>query len=212
MSCGRWPPLRNPSTSASTPYAIFGSRTCFRRSPKTKPESSRANRGGDHGLQFPRMGERLRYRRQSRSWAFQAMSRIGLLQLFLAQKGADRDRYVLETGSSMPPSINMRRRAIARLGDSALASRCFRWNAPKERDPDRPMNCRRGLAKRVMSPSSATSVAAATSGEATQRLHAPSPLASATSPEARLRCGLQDDPRRAVAASSNAAMQSSSTM
>ena len=54
------------------------------------------------------------------------------------------------------------------------------------------MNCR-GLAKRVMSPSSATSVAAATSaGHAA--LAAPSPLASATSPEARLRCGLQDDP------------------
>ena len=54
------------------------------------------------------------------------------------------------------------------------------------------MNCR-GLAKRVMSPSSATSVAAATSARPAA-LAALSPPAPATNPPARPRCGLQDGP------------------
>ena len=52
MSCGRWPPLRNPSTSLERP-------TRFRvasvsRSPD-KAQLAR-NRGGDHVLQFPPHG------------------------------------------------------------------------------------------------------------------------------------------------------------
>src|ERR1700722_15521613 len=54
------------------------------------------------------------------------------------------------------------------------------------------MDCR-GLAKRVISPSSPpASPRPPARGHAA--LAAPSPLASATSPEARLRCGLQHDP------------------
>src|SRR3984957_17083849 len=114
MSCGRWPPLRNPSTFASTPYAISG-RVCFAIA-QTKPESSRAIAAvitvfnSPHGRACDIDGR-----------VAPGPSRLCLglaCSTFLGAVG-DRDRYVLETGSSLPP----RSRAIARLGDSALAAR-----------------------------------------------------------------------------------------
>jgi hypothetical protein len=66
---------------------------------------------------------------------FQAMSRMAF-STFLGAEG-DRDRYVLETGSSMPPRSTFAA-PRARLGDSALASRASAGMLGKERDPDRP--------------------------------------------------------------------------
>ena len=82
----------------------FGSRL-FRDRPNEARKLAR-NRGGDHGLQFPAWAS-LRYRRQSRSWALPGYVSDWLASTFLGAEG-DRDRYVLETGSSMPPRSNMR--------------------------------------------------------------------------------------------------------
>ena len=86
----------------------FGSRL-FRDQPKRSPKARAPIAAVITVFNFPAWAS-LRYRRQSRSWAFQAMSRIGLAQLFLGAEG-DRDRYVLETGKLHAASINMRRAA-----------------------------------------------------------------------------------------------------
>src|SRR5580700_9091579 len=76
----------------------FGSRL-FRDRPNETRKLAR-NRGGDHGLQFPRMGE------LAISTAVSLLGLPGyvsdwLAQLFLAQKEIATN--TLETGNSMPP-------------------------------------------------------------------------------------------------------------
>src|SRR5271155_1611568 len=157
----------------------FGSRL-FGDRPNEARKLAR-NRGGDHGLQFSRMGE-LAISTAESLLGLPGYVSDWLAQLFLAQKE-------IATDTCWKPVAPCRldqhapRRAIARLGDSALASRAsdgmlgrnetqIGHELPRVGETGSPRPPARGHAA----------------------LAAPSPLASATSPEARLRCGLQDDP------------------
>ena len=97
----------------------FGSRL-FRGRPNEARKLAR-NRGGDHGLQFPRMGE-LAISTAESLLGLPGYVSDWLAQLFLAQKE-------IATDTCWKPAAPCRldqhapRRAIARLGDSALASR-----------------------------------------------------------------------------------------
>ena len=127
MSCGRWPPLRNRSTSASTLYAVSG-RVCSAIA-QTKPESSRAIAAVITVFNFPAWAS-LRYRRQNRPWAFQAMSRIGLLNFSWRRRRSQ----PIRAGNRQlnAASINMRRAAPLPALVIPPGVACFRWNARKE--------------------------------------------------------------------------------
>ena len=189
----------------------FGSRL-FRDRPNRSPKALRAIAAVITVLQFPRMGELAEISTAgSRSWL--ARLCLGLAcSTFLGAEG-DRDRYVLETGSSMPPrSTCAAPRHVARLGDSALVSRASAGMLGRNETQighELPRIGETGDA----SPSSATSVAAATSarprsGYCSAFTHwRQRPVRGKRGFDVRL----QDDPAEAVAAST-AAMQSSSTM
>ena len=97
----------------------FGSRL-FGDRPNEAQKLAR-NRGGDHGLQFPRMGE-LAISTAESLLGLPSYVSDWLAQLFLAQKEIATDTCWKPVA---PCHLNQHapRRAIARLGDSALASR-----------------------------------------------------------------------------------------
>ena len=121
---------------------------------QTKPRKLARNRGGNHGLQFPRMASSCDIHGKV------APGLPGAFSHWLAQLCA-RNNIATDTcwktGSSMPPRSTCAAPAIARrrspMLDASLECR-------RERDNGHELP---RIGQRVMSPSSATSVAAATS-------------------------------------------------